>query len=413
MLRVIVVVAQLLVGSLFIFSGLTKGIDPTGTAIKIGDYAVAFGMPVASDFAMALALILNLFEATLGFMVLVGMIPRVSKLLLLVIMIPMTLLTLYVALFNPVADCGCFGDALKISNGATFGKNVVLLSLAFMLHRHEELWWRLLPPEYEVFAALVSGGVVFLFNLYPLRHLPAIDFRSYKVGASLYELTVGGAKEGVYDYQYIYERDGVEKSFSMDELGDVDSTWTFVRDETVELTPPVMAPGADFILTYESGASPMPELIDTTSGYHLLYFLADLEQMEEPQLRLGLELQQATQEPVWLVMSSTWSTLDTPPYDELTRQYSARLFLDRSTALTAVRTQPGLMVVHDGVILRKLSGRDLMALIQGGETEKILSPVSKQELNERRKTAFAPIIIWSTALLMLGYGLKRQRKKHT
>lgn len=148
----VVILWQLLLGAVLIFSGITKSIDPLGTAIKVGEYAVSFGIPLSNSLALTLAVLLNITEATLGIMLLTGMLPRVASRAALWLMVPLTLLTLYIYIFNPVADCGCFGDAIKLSNASTFWKNIILLAMAVLLHRNYHHMWQLVrSSRYQTF----------------------------------------------------------------------------------------------------------------------------------------------------------------------------------------------------------------------------------------------------------------------
>lgn len=411
--RALVIIAQVLLGITFILSGVTKGIDPMGTAIKIREYGVAFGVPLGGSLASSIAVVLNLFEASLGFLLLAGVMPRVTRVLTLLLMVPMTLLTLYIAIFNPVSDCGCFGDAITLSNSATFFKNVVLLLLAIFVYLKVDLWWRLMPRRYDIFILLATIGIVLLFNLYSFRHLPVVDFRPYRVGSDIYELTIGSAEEGEYEYRFVYEREGVERSFGLDEIEtELDDSWNYVRDETIELKAPVQAVGSDFILTREDGSSPMEDLMDKAGGYTLLYIAPDLTRVADEDLMLGCELQKRTGEPVWLVMGNSWSLLDEEKYSTLASGYSALFFLDRSTALTVIRSQPGIVVVKDGTIIRKTSIYDLREIMEnGGEKVRdiLLSPMDDEEISQRRYRAFGPFVLWGFAVPMLAWSWKREK----
>ncbi|MDD7438098.1 MAG: DoxX family protein, partial [Bacteroidales bacterium] len=125
--QIIAALAQLIVGITFIFSGLMKGIDPMGTAIKIEEYVAITGLHLPFWIYLGASVTLNVSEALLGVLLLMGWRRRITRWAAIILMCGMTLLTLYIYIFDPVADCGCFGDALVISNAATFWKNVVLL----------------------------------------------------------------------------------------------------------------------------------------------------------------------------------------------------------------------------------------------------------------------------------------------
>ena len=233
-LTLLVRLVQVLVGLFFIFSGCTKGIDPMGTGLKIMEYLGLWGMSIDLSLATYLAVGLNVLEALLGTFLLLGIGRRWTPIATLILMVPMTCLTLYIYIANPVADCGCFGDALKISNEATFWKNVVLLLLLILLVRHRDALYALRSQRAQVITGAALALVLIVFNIYPLLYLPTIDFRPYKVGTPISHFYDRPADDGM---RYIYERGGEERALTTEELATVDSTWTYVRYEELAAKP--------------------------------------------------------------------------------------------------------------------------------------------------------------------------------
>ena len=133
LVNIVLTAARILFGITFVFSGFVKAVDPIGFAYKIEDYLIAFQLipfiPLALTFAVALILV----ELLLGVFILLGLYRKLSTAMGVLFMAVMTPMTLYIALKNPVEDCGCFGDALVISNWDTFYKNIVLVLLAVLL----------------------------------------------------------------------------------------------------------------------------------------------------------------------------------------------------------------------------------------------------------------------------------------
>lgn len=190
----------------FIFSGFVKAVDPWGTAIKLGEYFHAFGMDALSGGRYAFSILLSSAEMLLGFCLLFrfGFVRRRLPGLMLIVVGFFTLLTLVLALWNPVSDCGCFGDAVKLTNWQTFYKNLILLLLAVVVwfgsYRKKECWdWNPDVPEHDSGHLIEwSLGLLFLLfslgvGLYSLRHLPLIDFLPFKAGVNL---AVQGNKSG-------------------------------------------------------------------------------------------------------------------------------------------------------------------------------------------------------------------------
>ena len=131
--KVAVEVCRLFLAALFLFSGTVKAIDPVGGAIKIGDYLTSFGLDSLLPFKEIFSFGLAALEFSLGACVLLGAYRKYTSIVLFVFMLFMTPLTLYLALFNPVSDCGCFGEALILTNWQTFYKNIVLLAASLVL----------------------------------------------------------------------------------------------------------------------------------------------------------------------------------------------------------------------------------------------------------------------------------------
>ena len=182
-------VCRFLLAASFIFSGFVKAVDPLGFQYKIQDYLTAFGVIswFPSFFPLLGGIILSAIEFSIGIFLFFGIKKTISTTLALVLMIFMTPLTLYLAIFDPVSDCGCFGDAVKLTPWETFAKNLVLLPLSVVV------WWRYRRDRIFAFSKAEVGCTVLFFSLamglgiYCYAHLPLIDFRPFKVGVNIYE----------------------------------------------------------------------------------------------------------------------------------------------------------------------------------------------------------------------------------
>ena len=360
-LTLIVRLVQVLVGLFFIFSGCTKGIDPMGTGLKIMEYLGLAGQSIDLSFATYLAVGLNVLEALLGTLLLLGIGRRWVSIATLVLMVPMTCLTLYIYIANPVADCGCFGDALKISNGATFWKNVVLLLLLTLLVRHRDALYALRSLRAQVITGATMALVLLSFNIYPLLYLPTIDFRPYKVGTPISHFYDRPADDGM---RYIYERGGEERALTTDELATIDSTWTYVRYEEIAAKPAHERESVADLTLLDAQGEEVGHHLAATDAQALLYITYDIDRMSEEQLRLGLELQERAHHPVTLVITTPIDRLESHPRIDLIRRYGRVLFMDLKMAQTLIRSNPGLVVIHDGVLSDKLSYVSLRFAVQ-------------------------------------------------
>ena len=212
-------VVRTLLALTFLFSGFVKAVDPLGTVYKIEDYLKAFGgcftdlLPLAGIAAVCLIGI----EWLLGVCMLANIRTNITAWLSLVFYLFMTPLTCWIALTNPVSDCGCFGDALVLTNWQTFWKNVVLLALTITLLCCRKAipqlwsWWM------ELCIVILGLSAVAGIMGYSYTHLPPLDFRPYKVGNNIPELMEipEGAPHDVYETTLIYEKDGIEQEFTL------------------------------------------------------------------------------------------------------------------------------------------------------------------------------------------------------
>lgn len=395
---------QIVVGLVFVFSGLMKGIDPVGTAIKIGEYFSSFGIHSNSSVDLVLSVALNLFETMLGVAIILGFKPKVTRNITLALMSAMTLLTLYIYIFNPVADCGCFGDAIIISNKATFWKNVVLLFFTLILFYNKDYWYHWLNDKGNAFA-LLGGAIVFIsFNIANIRHLPIIDFRPYKVGSDLMELTTTGGTEGEYIYNFVYQKDGIEKVFSIEELGNLDSTWVFVRDEIkviIEATRPL---GADFVLIREDGSNAIEDLA-YQGREAILVIASDIMEIQPKILR---EMLDKCSYPLLLAMGNTADVWQDQRYKELEKRFAEIYFLDKTTATTIVRSNPGILLIKSGRIVDKLSGNDFISVLNKGVINSNSTGLNYPLYSKFNKFGFVGILVALYVLVILCGGIIRR-----
>lgn len=227
-------ISRILLGLTFIFSGFVKGIDPLGSTYKFTDYFNAFQMPWFTDLAFALGIFLAAAEFLLGTAFLFNFFIRITSWFMLAFMVFFTGLTLVIALTNPVTDCGCFGDALIITNWQTFYKNIVLLALAIFVFMQRKNFRSKNGPVLSV--ALTGMTMVFYFYLvsYSYHHLPIIDFSPYKVGVNIPEAMKipDGAAKDIYENNLIYKnlKTGEEKEFTEANYPWQDTlNWKFVK----------------------------------------------------------------------------------------------------------------------------------------------------------------------------------------
>lgn len=223
---------RILIGALFIFSGFTKGVDPWGTIYKFNEYFSVWGYEVWDSLTLVGVFILCLAEFLTGFCLMFGCFRRTAPYIAILIMAFMLPLTLWLAVKNPVTDCGCFGDALKLSNWETFYKNVVLTMGTVWLIIHNRKTICLINPYLQWIAILAAGLYLLAVEWMGYYYQPLIDFRPYAIGTELVEPEEDADDElDEDDYlRFVYEKDGERKVFTIDDvLPDENEGWTFVE----------------------------------------------------------------------------------------------------------------------------------------------------------------------------------------
>ena len=215
----------------FAFSGFVKAVDPMGTVYKIGDYAEALGLSVPIVFLFVGAMLLIAIEYVMGICLFFGLYRKFYLSLAIAILSVMTPLTLYLALYNPLTDCGCFGDAVVLTNWQTFGKNLILLLMAIVTLIGCKRVWCLMSDRTRWLIFVYAVVSISVFMPYNLRHLPPIDFRPYHIGANIIaDMTVpDDAPQDEYETLFVLEKEGLRCTFTDDNYPD--STWTFVARE--------------------------------------------------------------------------------------------------------------------------------------------------------------------------------------
>ena len=352
----IVNICRFILGATFVFSGFVKAVDPLGTYYKIQDYLAAFGMQqlLPDIVPLLMSVLLAVLEFAVGMHLLLGIKRRFTTRLALLIMLVMTPLTLYLALTNPISDCGCFGDALVLTNWQTFGKNVVLLTCTIVLMITPWAMVRFLTKKMEW--TLSNYCIVFALALagYCLATLPIIDFRPYKIGNNIREgmEIPEGAKPTIFDTRFIMEKDGVKQTFTVDNYPD--STWTFVSAETVVVEKGYEPPIHDFVMeSLETGEDITDEVLDDP-GYTFLLIAHRTEEADEGNIDLINELYEYCLENGYKFYALSSSSAEAI---ELWRDRTGAEYpfciMDDITLKTMVRSNPGLMLIKGGVILNK------------------------------------------------------------
>lgn len=355
--------SRLILGLVFVFSGFVKLIDPLGFVYKIEDYFTAFGgLFLHLDFlSLFAAIALPAFEFLIGLNLVFMIQLRRTSVLALLFMCVMTPLTLYIAVFNPVSDCGCFGDALVITNWQTFFKNLVLITLALFLFFNTRKHKPLLMPKIEWLIIFIFSCTGIGLSLYSYNHLPLIDFMPYKTGVNIPEamMVPEGAPKDVYSTTFIYKKNGVEKEFTLENYPKNDSSWTFVDQKTKLISVGYKAPIHDFSIVDANFNDITEEVIFYPETTYLL-IMYDLNKASVEGAQRAEALYQKYKN------STTKFYALTASGDDDVRNFCLKNKVtypfcktDPITLKTIIRANPGLVKISNGVIKAKWHWKDI------------------------------------------------------
>ncbi len=223
---------RVVVGAVFVVSGFVKIVDPWGFIFKIEDYLNAMGLEPLRSLSMVASIGIASFELIFGFLLATGCFKRLAPWLLTMMMAVMLPLTLWTWVADPVADCGCFGDAIVLSNAATFWKNVAItLALIYLCVYNRRTRSAIYTPGVQWLVVVVAMAYCLFVGLYGYNIQPMVDFRPFPAGMNLAEALMGDEPDEEVEMEFIYEKNGQQQAFGIDNLPD--STWTFVDRRVV------------------------------------------------------------------------------------------------------------------------------------------------------------------------------------
>ena len=417
-LSVAVILVRIVVGITFIFSGLVKLIDPVGTMYKIDDYLAVMNMTALQPLSIIASVALALAEFILGINTLLGSYLRTTPKLLLAFMTLMTPLTLYLAIANPIADCGCFGDAVILTNWQTFAKNVVLLLLVLFLFKYytkaKSVFHR------EVQALTVIWGIVYAAFVvwFAFTYMPILDFRPYKLGTDIRAAYYGDDMPDT-EYQFVYEREGVQQTFTLDNLPDESQGWTFVERKQVGAKLVVKATSAaDYFVVYDGNEDVTEDILEQ-DGYVFIMLSPNLAKANDNHIDKIHELYDYCLlygYPFYAVTASTPAEID-EWLDNTGGEYPF-LFMDKTSIVTIARGNPYMLILKDGVIYHKYP---ISQLPEEAQLDRPFDQVeyhgTQAVYNERARVLFlvlalvVPILVLYFTERVALFALRRFRRK--
>lgn len=356
------ILSKIVLGLTFLFSGFVKSVDVYGTTFKIVDYFHAFHLDIFQPLSKLLAFGIVGFEFLLGILIIIGIYAKVVSKLVISIVFFMMLLTLYIALFNNVEDCGCFGDVLILSNWATFFKNIVLLIFAFIF----VIYHRLVIPLFSIkirkyvlrYSFIYISGIL----LYNYIYEPLFDFRPYHVGAKLMPFDSIN-KKNKDQVSLIYRKDGEEKVFTPETAPWQNGEWTYVETRINSLNIENTKSIADFsIQNIKFDKENKPTIIDITdkvlldSEYSFFLLIPDLLILSDIQYDTINKIALYAGNNKCNVYCLTASTRnEVLQFKENLNPEIMICLADNRLINTIVRTSLGLMIMKKGLIVAKWS----------------------------------------------------------
>lgn len=359
-MRVLVGVSRIFVGVLFIISGLIKLNDPVGFSFKLGDYFApeVLNLPFLEPYALVIAVLVVILEVLLGVMLIVGYAKKFTLWSLLLMIVFFTFLTFYSAYFNKVTDCGCFGDALKLTPWESFSKDVVLLVLILVLYKGSRYIQPFFSKGVRSITVFISLILCLWLGLHVLEHLPVIDFRAYKVGTNITKgmQTPANAPRAVYQYNWSFDVNGQQKTvINRGEDPKIDGTLLGV--ETSVLQKGYEPPIHDFSIERD-GIDYTTQMLEEE---HLLVVIAyNLNVAQNEGFIAIKEATDSALEKGYTVIGISASS--TPETEKLAAKYDLDFkfyFCDMTALKTIIRSNPSIMSLEKGTILQKLHFNDV------------------------------------------------------
>lgn len=388
-------------GFSFFVSGVLKLIDPVGAGLVIDEYLSFMHMSFLGVLSKPMGTMLAFAETAIGAALVTGVWRKATAIAAAAFMCFFTLLTLVLVIFNPEMDCGCFGEAIHLTHMQTFLKNIVLCMLlagAFLPFRD------LGGPKPRKYAAFgITAASMAAFTIYSLLHIPVVDFTDYRTGSFLQsaESSYSDIDGDAYEAVFIYEKDGIRKSFGLEELPD--STWTFISTETESKEG------------YRDTSVPL-SFFDAVGTYHdseaahgkvMAIAIHDPHMKAKKWVRIMKFADNAENAGfrVLMLAASSGELIGEELEDiapDLARQIKERLFYsDYKTLITAVRSNGGAIYINDGMIAGKWSNRSLpdaeqLERLYGTEAEEIMA-----ERTTRSSLSFQGFMLYVCAVMLL------------
>ena len=362
LLKMTVNLCRIIVALTFIFSGFVKAIDPIGLQYKLQDYLGAIGIPgfLPDWMLLIMAVLLAAVEFCMGIFLLFAIQRRLISKLIVVFMSIMTLITVWLVVANPVKDCGCFGDALHLTNTETLVKNIILLGCSIVIMRRPLAMFRFISESNQWIVINYTIVFIFVCSGLSLYYLPLFDFRPYRIGTNIprgMEIPKD-AEQPLFKTTFIMEKGGQRKEFTLNDYPD--STWKFIDSKTVQVKEGYIPPIHDFSIADRKTGKDLTDSVLRHKGYTFLLIAPYLERADDSNfgdIDQLYEYAQTYNIPFYCLTASTAKAIQR--WRDITGAEYPFCITDETTLKTIVRSNPGLLLLKDGTIINKWSHNQL------------------------------------------------------
>ena len=346
------------------------------------------------------AILLSAIEFCIGIFLFMGIRRHLASSLALLLMCVMTPLTLYLAIADPVSDCGCFGDAVVLTNWQTFGKNVFLIFAAIVVFRERKQLIRFVTLKVEWMVSLYTILYIFVLSFGCLKDLPILDFRPYRIGINIVEgmEVPEGAEPSIFETRFVLEKDGNRQEFGLEDYPD--STWTFIEARTILKKKGYEPPIHDFSLLEVETGEDITERVLSDDGYTFLLIAHRIEEADDSNIDLVNEVYDYCVEYGYTFYGVTSSSEEEIEYwcDRTGAEYPF-CQMDDITLKTIVRSNPGLLLLKHGTILNKWSNNRLPDEYDLTDSLDKLELGQQKDVDDWRTIGY--VVLWFVVPLML------------
>lgn len=393
--RIIIInLFRIVLGLTFILSGFVKAIDPLGTQYKIEDYlgVLSLGGMLPDFVTLGTSVAISAIEFTLGVLLLFAISRRVISKVTLVFMTIMTLITAWLYIANPISDCGCFGDAIHLTNGETLLKNIIMLVMTAVVVYKPRDMIRTLSNGNSTIVINYSVLFILLYAAYSLYMLPQFDFRPYHIGANIEEgmKIPEGAPQPEFETTFLMKKDGQTKEFTLENYPD--STWEFVDSKTIMVKEGFVPPIHDFSILSLNGDD-LTEDILQQKGYTFLLIAPYLEKADDSNFGPIDQIYEYAEEYGYKFYCLTASGKQAiARWQDMTGAEYPFYNTDAVTLKTIIRSNPGMLLLKDGTVIQKWSHNELP------NDSELYAPLDQLTIGTQKATSDTRMIL---KLLML------------